>query len=153
MIDRTEAERIAAAINTLRPDWPIPQLITLIAELRTWPLLDLATGLTHVAVERDLDGAHVSRSPYRVKEPGPWRTARAAATQDAERAERERRDRERRDREREAIWAAIAACEMCDATGQLPTGHPCHHDPTAAERARVAMEAIQRELARSGALQ
>lgn len=67
MIDH-EIERIAAAINHLRPDWPRTSLITLLSksELRDRPRRDVAVALTWVACEAQ------SLTPARVLESGPW---------------------------------------------------------------------------------
>jgi hypothetical protein len=64
----TEATRIAAAINQLRPDWPAPSLRTLLArpELATRPRRDVAVALTWVACES------TTQTPARVLEHGPW---------------------------------------------------------------------------------
>lgn len=63
-----EAERIAAAINLLRPDWPLKQLQTLLADERIThrPRRDALVALAWVACETN------SASPYRVLESGPW---------------------------------------------------------------------------------
>jgi hypothetical protein len=62
-----EAQRIASAINRLRPDWPERQLLTLIRErLGDRPRRDVAVALTWVACET------TTASPYRVLETGPW---------------------------------------------------------------------------------
>jgi hypothetical protein len=74
MITDLEADRIAAAVHAVRPDWPLPSLKTFIAhELAAWAWLDALVGLTYVAGERNLDGTWTSRTPARVKEQGPWR--------------------------------------------------------------------------------
>jgi hypothetical protein len=67
MIDH-EIERIAAAVNQLRPDWPKVSLVTLLSkpELRSRPRRDVAVALTWVACEAQ------SVTPARVLEAGPW---------------------------------------------------------------------------------
>ena len=73
-----EADRIAVAINTLRPDWPIKQLRTLCAhpDMVRRPRLDAAIALVAVACDSE------SKTPYRVLETGPWWHAAAAAAGD-----------------------------------------------------------------------
>lgn len=63
-----EIERIAGAMNHLRPDWPIKQLRTLLADPRIAgrPRRDVVIALGYVACESN------SASPYRVLEAGPW---------------------------------------------------------------------------------
>ncbi len=63
-----DTERLAAALNVLRPDWPTRQLETLLADprLNHRPLRDVTVALAWVACETR------SASPYRVLEQGPW---------------------------------------------------------------------------------
>lgn len=63
-----EEERIAAALNQLRPDWPIKQLRTLLADSRiaSRARRDVTVALAWVACESG------SSTPYRVLESGPW---------------------------------------------------------------------------------
>lgn len=63
-----EAGRIAAAMNQLRPDWPIKQLATLLRDERisTRPRRDVCVALAWIACESN------SHTPYRVLETGPW---------------------------------------------------------------------------------
>lgn len=140
MINRTEAERIACAVHDIRPDWPLPSIMTLIEkDLSTWPWLDLLVGLIYVAGDRNLDGTWVSRTPARVKEQGPWRTIGIAdATAEASRqraiAEVARRKEDTRTR-----LQAVRNCHWCDDRGRLADDQMCLHDnPT--ERARLAAE-------------
>lgn len=66
---KTEAERIAAAINQLRPDWPAASLLAFIGEhLRDRPWRDVAVALAWVACEAE------TRTPARVLQAGPWWT-------------------------------------------------------------------------------
>lgn len=68
-----EAQRIAAAMHELRPDWPASSLATLIRKnLIDKPRRDVALALTWVACE---SGTH---SPARVLEAGPWWKAAGA---------------------------------------------------------------------------
>lgn len=74
-MNEIEAHRIAAALNQLRPDWPVSSLKTLLAK----PMLanrhrrDVAVALTWVACDS------ASKTPARVLEAGPWWTATAEA--------------------------------------------------------------------------
>jgi hypothetical protein len=62
-----ETQRIAAAINALRPDWPTQSLATLItSKLGTRTRRDVAVALTWVACDS------TSKTPARVLEAGPW---------------------------------------------------------------------------------
>ena len=68
-----EIERIAAAMNHLRPDWPIRQLKTLLTDARITdrPRRDVTVALAWVACESG------TANPYRVLEAGPWWRAAA----------------------------------------------------------------------------
>ena len=68
-----EIDRIAAAINCLRPDWPVASLRTLLAgpKLAHRPRRDVAVALVWVACES------ASKTPARVNEHGPWWLAAA----------------------------------------------------------------------------
>lgn len=67
-MNETEAERIALAINVLRPDWPASSLKTLLArpQLAGKPRRDVAVAMAWVAAESE------STTPARVLEAGPW---------------------------------------------------------------------------------
>lgn len=71
MVNRAEAERIAGAVNALRPDWAPASVVAVIADdrirHRAYP------DLTHAFVALALD--HTSRKPTRIFEAGPWWTA------------------------------------------------------------------------------
>lgn len=68
-----EAERIAAAINVLRPDWPTRSLITLMQRpgLANKPRRDVAVAFAWIACEAN------TAKPARVLEAGPWWQAAA----------------------------------------------------------------------------
>jgi hypothetical protein len=68
-----ETDRIADAMNRLRPDWPLKQLRSLLADPRitTRPRRDVTVALAWVACES------ASASPYRVLQAGPWWRAAA----------------------------------------------------------------------------
>ena len=78
-----EIQRIAAAANQLRPDWPIRQLLTLLNDprLSDRPRRDVTVALAWVACENG------TSSPYRVLESGPWWIAAAADGQTTGRRE------------------------------------------------------------------
>lgn len=67
-MNENEIERIAAAANALRPDWPVSSLRTLLArpELARRPRRDVAVALAWVACES------TTKTPARVLEAGPW---------------------------------------------------------------------------------
>ena len=69
-----EAERIADAMNRLRPDWPVKSLRTLLAKpaLANRPRRDVTVALAWVACET------ATSTPARVLENGPWWRAAAA---------------------------------------------------------------------------
>lgn len=62
-----ESARLAAAINLLRPDWPVPSIRTLIETKHlNRPVHDLAVALVWVATDPE------TRTPARINEAGPW---------------------------------------------------------------------------------
>lgn len=70
-----EGQRLAHAINDLRPDWPISSLATFFgkhAQLRNRPLRDVAVAMVWVATDVKADGTWASEKPARVLEAGPW---------------------------------------------------------------------------------
>jgi len=84
-----EIERIAAAANQLRPDWPIAQLRTLLKGdgLVNRPRRDVSVALAWVACEAG------TSSPYRVLEAGPWWRAAGVEGQSTKPTEPENHDR------------------------------------------------------------
>lgn len=149
MITRTEAERIAQSIHVVRRDWPVASIVTLIGnDLAHWSLLDVYTGLAHVAIEQNLDGSWVTHTPARVKENGPWHN-RGSMHADAERArEREQREYTERKTAISARAQAIDDCARCDDRGYLG-GYVCQHQAedayaTAAARGAAAARAAIR---------
>lgn len=150
MIRRTEAERLAASIHHIRPDWPIPQLMTLIGECVSWPLRDLGVALAYVALDQDMLGEWVSRSPYRVKEHGPWLTVGIGSAEAEAARERSARELAQRRADIAARKQAVDQCAWCDDHGRLGGDVICHHDQppqqraeTAATRATAARAAIR----------
>lgn len=71
-----EIERIAHAINALRPDWPVSSLYTMLhrVEICHRPRRDVAVALTWVACESE------TKTPARVLEAGPWWAATNATS-------------------------------------------------------------------------
>lgn len=66
-MNQHEAERIAAALNIVRPDWPTASLLTLIrTKLIDRPRRDVLVALAWVASEPN------TATPARVLEAGPW---------------------------------------------------------------------------------
>ena len=73
MIEQTEAARLAAAINALRPEWPAQSLLTFIGKhLQHRAYRDAAVALTWVACDT------ATLTPARVLEAGPWWNATTA---------------------------------------------------------------------------
>lgn len=79
-MNENEVERIAAAINQLRPDWPANSLRTLLSrpELVNRPRRDVMVALSWVACDS------TTISPARVIESGPWWRAAAVETGSAQ---------------------------------------------------------------------
>lgn len=62
-----ELDRVAAAVNALRPDWPVASLRTYLRSRHaSRAYADLAAALVAVAVDP------ASTTPARVEQPGPW---------------------------------------------------------------------------------
>lgn len=72
VITKNDAERLAAAINMIRPDWPVQSLLTLLRGYATRPLRDIGVALAWVALDPD------SESPGRLAQDGPWWKAAVA---------------------------------------------------------------------------
>jgi hypothetical protein len=69
-MNRTEMQRIAAAVNRLRPDWRADSLETFIAtNYSGHPYRDVAIAMTVIATDE------TTRTPQLVKQQGPWWTA------------------------------------------------------------------------------
>jgi hypothetical protein len=69
MLTRNEAERLAAAIHCLRPEWPTSSLLTFLSKRKDRALLDITVQLAWVAQLPE------SKTPARVDEDGPWKSA------------------------------------------------------------------------------
>lgn len=67
MLTRQEGERLAQAVNAMRPDWPVASLLTLIGKRKERALMDLALELMYVALDPD------TKSPARIDADGPWK--------------------------------------------------------------------------------
>lgn len=69
MLTREEAQRIAAAVNALRPDWAQAGLMTVLSDERirlTRTYRDTAVAFVALAADPE------SRKPTRIFEHGPW---------------------------------------------------------------------------------
>ena len=69
MLTRNEAERLAAAIHSLRPEWPAASLLTFLGKNKDRPLLEITVELAWVAQLPE------TRTPARIAEDGPWKRA------------------------------------------------------------------------------
>lgn len=69
MLTRNEAERLAAAVNALRADWPTASLLKFLSQRKERPLLDLTIELCWVAQLPE------TKTPGRIDEDGPWKSA------------------------------------------------------------------------------
>jgi len=69
-MNRTEIQRIAAAVNRLRPDWRADSLETFIASnYSSHPYRDVAIAFAVIATDEN------TRTPQLIKQSGPWWTA------------------------------------------------------------------------------
>lgn len=68
MPTREEAQRLAAALNQLRPDWGASGLMTVIGDQRLVhrPMVDVAVAFVALALDPQ------TRKPTRIFETGPW---------------------------------------------------------------------------------
>ena len=69
MLTRNEAERLAGAIHSLRPEWPAASLLTFLGKHKDRPLLEITVELAWVAQLPE------TRTPARIAEDGPWKRA------------------------------------------------------------------------------
>lgn len=74
MADRNEIERIATAMHTLRPSWPINSLITFLGKHQSRPFRDLAIAAAVVATDPK------TNTPNLLNQFGPWWRAAQEAT-------------------------------------------------------------------------
>lgn len=147
MITHHAAERVAAAVNQLRPDWPAASILTLIErDLTLWALTDLVVALGYIAVDQNSDGSWASRTPARVKEDGPWRTVGIAHSDDFAARERAARELEERRRDNRVRRAAVDGCRLCDSDGYTITGVVCTHDDSGAARAKAGADRARQAL-------
>lgn len=101
MVTQQEAQRIAAAVNLLRPDWRTALIMAVLGDDKciNRPYADLAIAMTAVAVDP------ASKKPGRIHEPGPWwNSALASAPQSLPR------------------YPSSADCGIC---GRPPELHSC----------------------------
>lgn len=80
MIDKTQAERIATATNGYRPDWPVAQIMGVLAQVAARPYRDIAVAITWLACDYE------TRSPARLTDSGPWWRASVLASPEDNRA-------------------------------------------------------------------
>lgn len=66
MLTKTEAERLAAAANALRPDWPVSSLLTYLSKHKARAYRDVAVALAWIATDPQ------TKTPARLDEQGPW---------------------------------------------------------------------------------
>lgn len=72
-MNETEAQRLAHAINNLRPSWPISSLTSFIKRnMSSRNYRDASVALVFVALDADAAGNYVTQTPKRVLENGPW---------------------------------------------------------------------------------
>lgn len=129
-----EAQRIAASVHELRPDWPCSSLLTLIRKnLIQRPRRDVMVAFAWVACEP------ATSTPARVLEAGPWwRAAGIEGTATSMPPKRE-----------EACFDCgryVAAC-VCSADPDEPRGPTTRapgKNPRNAEHAKAAREALAR---------
>ena len=76
-MNQTDIQRLAAATNALRPDWPTRSLITFLANnLGERANLDATVAMAWIAADPQ------TRTPARVLEAGPWwQATRPAASE------------------------------------------------------------------------
>ena len=78
-MNRTEIQRIAAAVNRLRPDWRADSLETFIAKhYASDPYRDIAIAFTVIATDDTTD------TPMLIRQPGPWWKAAQVALRQPE---------------------------------------------------------------------
>ncbi len=137
MMDEWEAERIAAAINALRPDWPRKSIQTLIlTKLGHHTRRDICVALAWVACEPN------TSTPARVIEAGPWWKAALAESGESRGWRPPKRDQECRDHAGEHV----DSCRMCAADRLAGDGKPSRRP---AERIRVDTDAARAALRRA----
>lgn len=66
MADHNEIQRIATAMNALRPAWPINSLVTFLGKHQTRPFRDLAIAAVVVATDER------TTTPNLLNQSGPW---------------------------------------------------------------------------------
>lgn len=64
-----ETQRLAMAVNAIRPEWPVRSLVTLLTKHAARPYRDLAVALAWIATDAR------TKTPARLAEAGPWWTA------------------------------------------------------------------------------
>jgi len=145
MIDH-EIDRIAAAINRLRPDWPAASLRTLLSgpALRDRPRRDVAVAMTWVACDS------ATLTPARILEAGPW--WKAAAVESPEGTYRHPPRAGRDDECPKHIGEHVHHCRACaadnlagDGAGQPARPEPRLPKQRVADLAQAARQALRGE--------
>lgn len=125
-----EAQRIAASVHELRPDWPVSSLLSLIRKsLLQRPRRDVMVAFAWVACEPG------TSTPGRVLEAGPW--WRAAGVEGATTFGPPRSN--------EACLTCGKYLNLCAcvAEGEEPTTRPVGKNPRNNEHAEAAREALR----------
>ena len=93
MIAKTDAQRIAAAVNILRPDWSAESIVTIIGrDHQHRPILDVTVALVWLALDAE------TATPGRLAESGPWWNAARAGYRTGNPPDRATRHARREDR-------------------------------------------------------
>lgn len=131
-MEKQHAQKIGQVINTLRPDWPTPSLVTLILGNHAHRApQEVLIALTVVA----LDPA--TKTPARINAHGRWWEAAAVGTGVALTELKPAPDDPRArwvERQRKRLEGA-KHCGRCDQEGLLPSGGFCDHRSPEAIRA------------------
>lgn len=138
MISRPDAERLAGAIHSVRPEWRTSSLVTLISEFKDRALRDVACALMWIALERDHEGKPINHTPQLIREEGAWWIEAQYAGEIAAVRARAEDDRRARRHAVEDRLQAAAECSLCDASGRLHDGSLCDHSVAPTERAARA---------------
>lgn len=143
-MDPQHAQKIGRTINTLRPDWPTPSLITLIQQKHSHRSpQEVLIALTVVAVDPD------TKTPARINAHGKWWEAAAIGTGlTLAEAKTITDDPKARwaEKQRQRIEGA-KTCGRCDHQGVLPSGAYCdHRSPEAIKAEREAANLVKQQV-------
>lgn len=127
MANQQAIERIAAAVNALRPEWPVASLVTMLTEKHQHrDARTLALAATWVATDRD------TQTPGLLNTAAPWRAV--STLSDAEKHPSDEYRARWVERQRKRLEGA-KHCGRCDQEGMLPSGGFCDHRSPEAIRA------------------